>query len=64
MSETKFNKGLYVVVFLLALIGALIGTTLGLFWTRGAKPVSVLPQTEKASGQLSVVSNWQLTTHH
>jgi len=62
MSETKLNKGLYVVVFLLALMGALIGTALGLFWTRGAKPVSLLPQ--KESGQLPVVSKSLLATGH
>ena len=69
MSETKFNKGLYVVVFLLALTGAFIGTALGLFWTKGAKPVSVPPQKEsgqlpEASGQLSVSSGQQLITEH
>jgi serine protease Do len=66
MSETKLNKGLYVVVFLLALMGALIGAALGLFWTRGAKsPAAISPQGGKvASGQLSVASKTLLASEH
>ncbi len=62
MTDIKSNKNLYLAIFLIALIGAFIGTALGLFWTRATKPVPVLPK--KESGQLSATSGQQLITDH
>ena len=62
MIENKVSKLIYITVFLLALLGAFLGTGLGLFWSKGAKPVVALPQ--KGSGQLPVVSKSLLATEH
>ncbi len=56
MSVDRVNKTVYIIVFLLALAGAFIVTGLGLFWSKGIKPVSSIFQNEKKNGQLPVVS--------
>ena len=50
MSVDRVNKTVYIIVFLLALAGAFIGTGLGLFWSTGLKPVSSIFQNAKSSG--------------
>ena len=66
MTENKLNKNIYIIVFLLALFGAFLGTGLGLFWSKGAKLASpVYPKGETVvSGQLPVVSKSLLATDH
>jgi serine protease Do len=66
MDQNKINKIIYIIVFLLALLGAFLGTRLGLFWSKGAKPLrEISPQGEKVvSGQLPVVSKSLLATDH
>ena len=62
MYEPRFNKAVYLIVFLLALVGAFIGTGLGLFWLKTGKIISPVYQYAKNSGQLPVVIGQQLTT--
>jgi S1-C subfamily serine protease len=64
MPETKSYKTIYIIVFLLALAGAFIGTGLGIFWRKGTEPVMNLSHDEKVSGQFSVASGQQLVTDH
>ena len=63
MPENKSYKAVYIIVFLLGLAGAFLGTGLGLFWLKGIKPVSYIHQNETNSDQFSVASG-QLVTDH
>ncbi len=63
MAENKSYKAVYIIVFLLGLAGAFLGTGLALFWLKGVKPVSYVHQNETNSGQFSVASG-QLVTDH
>ncbi|HEX9912543.1 MAG TPA: trypsin-like peptidase domain-containing protein, partial [candidate division Zixibacteria bacterium] len=55
MSVDRVNKTVYIIVFLLALVGAFIGTGLGLFWSKGIKPV-LYTYRDKDSGHLLTTS--------
>lgn len=66
MSENKSNKTPYIIIFLLALAGAFLGTGMGFFWSKVIKPVSYI-YPDKSSGQSTiggVASGQLLTTYH
>jgi serine protease Do len=60
MSADRVNKTVYIIVFLLALAGAFAGTGLGLFWSKGLKPV-LHTYRDKYSSHLPVASGQLLT---